>query len=155
MVQRFPACMQKCWATLLQDSSRRPAPITFRQPRSILLVAALQESFLLVMVKMHNGRIRIGRFMESPSENCRGEYSNLRLCMEVRLQCPGRYRKMFQQPDLELQLFFGFSKILCSFHDPLINFNQRVVRLIIHLSTALIGSPLQVICPSCGPVTEQ
>jgi hypothetical protein len=36
----------------------------------------------------------------------------------IRLERPGGYRKMLQQPNLELQLFVGFGKLPGSFRDP-------------------------------------
>ena len=40
----------------------------------------------------------------------------------IRLERPGGYRKMLQQPNLELQLFVGCGKFCCSLRDPLIEF---------------------------------
>ena len=40
----------------------------------------------------------------------------------IRLERPGGYRKMLQQPNLELQLFVGCGKFSCSFRNPPIEF---------------------------------
>ena len=40
----------------------------------------------------------------------------------IGLERPGGYRKMLQQPNLELQFFVGFGKLPCSFRDPPIEF---------------------------------
>jgi hypothetical protein len=40
----------------------------------------------------------------------------------IRLERPGGYRKMLQQPSLELQLFVGFGKLPCPFRDPALDF---------------------------------
>ena len=52
----------------------------------------------------------------------------------IRLERPGGYRKMLQQPNLELQLFVGFGKLPCSFRDPPIEF---------------IGNPLLLVQEAC------
>jgi hypothetical protein len=40
----------------------------------------------------------------------------------IRLERPGGYRKMLQQPNLEPQLFVGFGQLLCSFPDVPLDF---------------------------------
>jgi hypothetical protein len=48
----------------------------------------------------------------------------------IRLERPGGYRKMLQQPNLELQLFVGFGKLPCSFRDSPIEFTCNPLLLI-------------------------
>ena len=42
----------------------------------------------------------------------------------IGLERPCGYRKMLQQPNLELQLLVGFGKLPCSFRDPPIEFTR-------------------------------
>ena len=48
----------------------------------------------------------------------------------IRLERPGGYRKMLQQPSLELQLFVGFGKLPGSFRDPPIDFTCNPLLLV-------------------------
>jgi hypothetical protein len=49
----------------------------------------------------------------------------------IRFQRPGGYRKVLQQPNLELQFFVGFGKLSCSFRDPPIELTC-ILFLLIH-----------------------
>ena len=67
----------------------------------------------------------------------------------IRLERPGGYRKMLQQPNLELQLLVGLGEFPCSFRDPPIKFTRNLRW--IGLCLAHIDLPLRVTCSSCGP----
>src|SRR5580698_1200775 len=62
----------------------------------------------------------------------------------IRLERPGGYRKMLQQPNLELQLCVGFGKLPCSFRDPPLDFICNPLLLI--QAQCLLEPDRQLIC---------
>ena len=70
----------------------------------------------------------------------------------IGLERPGGYRKMLQQPGLELQFFVGFGKLPCSFRDPPFDFICNPLLLI---STQCSLEPNRDLVCACSKLQAQ